>query len=100
MGFRAPAAPIRHARVTFTRLGPRLLDADNLAGAFKPILDILRPVSVSNPNGLGLILDDDAAHLDVTYQQAVAGKGRSMTRIVIEPATRGKVPEITHAEAA
>jgi hypothetical protein len=78
------AEPLPFARITFTRHAPRSLDADNLAGAFKPALDVLRPATKSNPNGLGLIEDDDAAHVVVTYQQAKCHKDKAHTTIVIE----------------
>ena len=63
MECRPPAEPLPFARITFTRHTSKLLDVDNLAGAFKPILDVLRPVSAQNPNGLGVIEDDDASHI-------------------------------------
>jgi hypothetical protein len=64
-----PDMPLPFARITITRSAPKLLDFDNYVGAQKPLIDILRPVSEHNPNGLGLIEDDDESHLVVTYLQ-------------------------------
>ena len=76
--------PYPFARITFTRHASRLLDADNLAGAFKPVLDVLRPMTKTNPNGLGFIEDDDASHVVVTYQQAKCPAKLAHTTIHIE----------------
>ena len=76
--------PLPFAKITLTCHRARLLDADNNIGSLKPMLDVLRPVSKSNPNGLGLIEDDDASHCVVTYQQAKAKRGQECTVIVIE----------------
>jgi hypothetical protein len=83
-GARNQGEPIPFAHITVSRNSPRLLDHDNLAGAFKPLIDVLRPVSKSNPNGLGLIEDDDASHVVVTYQQAKCPKAQQHTTIQIE----------------
>ena len=76
--------PIPFARITFTRHSARLLDADNWCGACKPILDVLRPPTKSNPNGLSIIEDDDASHVVVTYAQARCPKVEARTVIEIE----------------
>ena len=84
IGRHARPQPMPFARIVFTRHASRSLDVDNLAGSMKPLLDVLRPVSKQNPNGLGLIEDDDESHCVVTYQQAKAKRGQECTVIVIE----------------
>ena len=76
--------PMPFARIVFTRQASRSLDVDNLAGSMKPLLDVLRPGARLNPNGLGLIEDDDASHCTVIYQQEKTKRGQERTRIQIE----------------
>ena len=78
------ANPMAFARITITRHNTRGLDYDNWVGAAKPIIDVLRPVSTTNPNGLGIIEDDDASHVAVTYLQAIVKKGAEHTTLTVE----------------
>jgi len=41
----------------------RLPDWDGLYGGLKPVLDCLSEASKSNPNGLGIIVDDSPKHI-------------------------------------
>jgi hypothetical protein len=86
MNGKMPAEPIPVAHIKLCRTSPDRLDFDNLVGCHKPLLDVLRPLSKNNPNGLGVILDDDDKHLTVAYSQARAAKAE--TRLVIEAVAR------------
>ena len=55
----SPRVPIERARIHYVRYGKRKLDNDNLIGSAKPLLDALKRA--------GIILDDDAEHVSVTY---------------------------------
>jgi len=72
-----PTPPPRPVRVTVERITPRenALDADNAAGACKPVLDALRH--------LHLLADDTAAAMHLVVQQPRQAKTR-MTRITLE----------------
>ena len=85
-------APTGKRRLTITRHGARPLDRDNLYASVKPVVYVLRPPKVergvfkSGPKkgqawerrriGHGLILEDDAAHLDLVVQQEPLRKGQ------------------------
>lgn len=65
--------PLNKARVTITRISPRMLDADNCTGGAKHVIDSLRVC--------GLIVDDTPEHIELTVRQE---KGRAATHIQIE----------------
>jgi len=54
-----PAAPIQRARLVIIRHSAGYLDWDNALGGLKPLLDCLVTASKRNPDGLGLIADDN-----------------------------------------
>jgi len=54
-----PAAPIQRARLVIIRHSAGYLDWDNALGGLKPLLDCLVSASKRNPDGLGLIADDN-----------------------------------------
>jgi len=54
-----PAAPIRRARLVIIRHSAGFLDWDNALGGLKPLLDCLVSASKRNPDGLGLVENDD-----------------------------------------
>ena len=54
-----PAAPIQRARLVIIRHSAGFLDWDNALGGLKPLLDCLVSASKRNPDGLGLIADDN-----------------------------------------
>lgn len=63
-------------RVTIVRHGKRLLDPDNLVGGAKPLIDAMRD--------LGLIVDDDPAHLELTVKQQKAKEPKMLVLIETE----------------
>lgn len=58
-----------------------ILDHDNFVGGAKPVLDALR--------NLGLIKNDDPAHVDVSYHQIPVRGDKARTEIHIEEVTNG-----------
>lgn len=71
--------PFPRTRVTILREGAKLLDADNLHGGVKPIVDSLRDHH--------LIVDDSPEHLELTVTQVQISKPRyPRTTIKIEAA--------------
>jgi len=79
-------------RVEIVRYGLRPLDRDNLYGSVKPLVDVLRPAKVERGTfktgpragtpwvrsrlGLGLILDDTEAMLDLHVSNGKLTKGQ------------------------
>jgi hypothetical protein len=61
--------------VRITRSSTRLLDADNLAGGCKPVIDQLRYA--------GLIPDDSPEKVEITFTQKKVKKGQEGTLIEI-----------------
>ena len=54
-----PAAPIQRSRLVIVRHSAGFLDWDNALGGLKPLLDCLVSASTRNPDGLGLVTNDD-----------------------------------------
>ena len=74
----AQVPPLGRARITITRYAPgRPLDADNAAGAMKPVLDGIKVA--------GVVTDDDATHVQVTYASARCAASEGRVEVVIEP---------------
>ncbi len=67
-------APIERASVTIVRHALRLLDHDGLVMAAKPLVDCLMAYSKTHPTGLGIVVDDDPAHISVSYHQELVRK--------------------------
>jgi hypothetical protein len=77
--------PFERARVTITRYSIKECDEDNLRGC-KIAIDCLLPYSARHPHGLGLVRDDDRAHMEqVMISVVVATMREQRTEIVIEP---------------
>ncbi len=86
--------PHEHAAITLTRVGPRTLDDDNVAGGFKSTRDQIA-------NHLGV--DDGSDRLRWVYRQAHGKRGEYAVRVSIEissPAQdfAGMVDELTWKE--
>ena len=64
-------------KLAITRHGKGTLDADNLAGGCKGLIDALKV--------RGVIQDDSPAHLEVSFKQVVT-KDQPFTLVVIEEA--------------
>lgn len=83
----------RPIRVTLciTRRSTRLLDADNLAGGCKPLIDQLRYAR--------LIPDDDPASVEILFRQVkVATKGEEGTEVEIHGGSmRGDSTELVNS---
>lgn len=62
-------------KVIIERHGKKKLDADNLAGGAKELIDELRAAK--------LIIDDDAKHAELEFVQAPLGRGQVPHTIVV-----------------
>lgn len=71
-----PKVPPGRLRITLTRVGPRKLDSDNLAGAFKGVRDQLAAL---------IGVDDGSDRIVWGYEQEAIGKRQYAARIRIEP---------------
>jgi hypothetical protein len=76
-----PRPAFAKARVTVTRISPRTLDRDNLFGAAKALVDILKPRSERNPLGVGLLIEDSPDRCELHVEQEI---GDAATRVLIE----------------
>ena len=76
-----PAEPWRRAHVTIERRGRRLLDADNLAGSCKSIVDCLCVQSRTHPTGLGIVVDDRPELMTMEFRQAVSRPQQTVVTI-------------------
>lgn len=99
IGNRKPAKPIDQAFLVVRRYGVGSLDWSNCTGGLKPLEDVLvlprmardprmatkRKGGESNPNGLGLIYDDDRAHMPIHpwVEQLPAKRGEAFTEVMI-----------------
>jgi len=70
-----PVTPPPFVRVSITRCGKKLLDADNLTGGVKPCLDALKDA--------GFIADDSPAHIALDVAQVLT-KAQPHMRIRLE----------------
>ncbi|MBC8738537.1 hypothetical protein F6X40_17395 [Paraburkholderia sp. UCT31] len=81
-----PASSIRNAGLTVVRhCASSGLDWDNAYGGLKPLLDCLVEPSARNPDGLGLIADDNPRNMPVApyMQQVVSSRGEGRTEVLI-----------------
>ena len=85
IGGRRPKVPLKVAGVAINRYSAGQLDWDNAYGGLKPLLDCLVNVSRRNPNGLGLILDDNPTQMPVPpyLQQLRARAEAGKTEVLI-----------------
>lgn len=80
-----PAAPIQRSRLVIVRHSAGYLDWDNALGGLKPLLDCLVSASARNPDGLGLILDDNPVAMPYAPQmrQEKCKRGEGKTECLI-----------------
>lgn len=86
MGANPPEAPVQRAFLVITReCAGGGLDWDNAYGGLKPMLDCLVAPSSRNPDGLGLIVDDNPRNMPyppfVRQKKAKPGEGRTTLQI-------------------
>lgn len=83
-GFKSEA-PIQKAGLVVVRHCAGYLDWDNAYGGLKPMLDCLVAASPRNPNGLGLIVDDNPTAMPYPpyLQQVKAKRGNGSTQVRI-----------------
>ena len=79
-----PRPPFERARITVVRVGVGQLDPDNLAASTKNLIDCLKARSPKNPLGLGIIVDDTPARLELVTTQTRAVDGYPQTLVRIE----------------
>lgn len=77
---RRPSSPWYRVRVTIHRYSTGEPDAD--ASCAKHLLDVLQPLSTKHPFGLGIITEDDRAHL-VLVQNFIKTSKRVEQRTVV-----------------
>lgn len=87
---RVPATPLERAALVVERHCAGELDWDNAYGGLKPLLDCLVGPSRRNPDGLGLVRDDNPRHMPyppfVMQLPATRGEGKTRIRIYsLEP---------------
>lgn len=80
-----PKQPLPRAALVVERHCAGELDWDNAYGGLKPLLDCLVQPSPRNPDGLGLVQDDNPRHMPyppfVLQVRAARGRGRTRIRI-------------------
>lgn len=77
--------PMQRARVTITRYSVKLPDWDGLYGSAKPLVDCLLVRSAKHPSGLGFLVDDSPAHLDlIVRSERVPQRSKQRTVVLIE----------------
>lgn len=77
--------PMRRARVTITRYSTQLPDADGLVGGMKPVIDCLLARSDRHPDGLGFLVDDGPAHMEMSVSSVrVSKQAQQRTNVLIE----------------
>lgn len=86
LGAKKPAAPLQCACLFVERrCSGGGLDWDNAYGGLKPLLDCLVMPTARNPDGLGLIVDDNPKNMPVpplvSQQNASPGKGSTLVKI-------------------
>lgn len=85
-GQQLPATPLARSHLEIERYSAGGgLDWDNAYGGLKPLLDCLVSASARNPDGLGLIADDNPTAMPrapaLTQHPAKRGQGRTVVRI-------------------
>ena len=87
LGGELPAEPIELSSLEVVRYSAGSLDWDNAFGGLKPLLDCLVMPSARNPDGLGLIRDDNPRAMPeaprMRQLQAKKGQGRTVVRIFV-----------------
>lgn len=83
---KAPEAPVGQAFLVVVReCAGGGLDWDNAYGGLKPVLDCLVAPSVRNPDGLGLIVDDNPRNMPyppfLVQMKAPLGQGKTTIQI-------------------
>lgn len=85
VGGDAPTTPIARSALEIVRRCAGSLDWDNAYGGLKPLLDCLVTPSSRNPDGLGLIQDDNPKFMPEAPQMsqvtAKRGSGSTIVRI-------------------
>jgi hypothetical protein len=77
--------PMERARVTVCRFTTRLPDHDGNVASLKPLIDLLLVRSKVHPSSLGIIRDDDPAHLElIALAQRVTNNEHKCTTVTIE----------------
>ena len=76
--------PVEICDIIITRYGSRLLDWDNCYGGIKPLMDCLVTSTGKNPNGLGIILDDNPqVVITLTMHQEKCKRSEERTTVKI-----------------
>lgn len=85
-GFRPSKQPaLRRAALVVVRHSAGHLDWDNALGGLKPLQDCLVQASKRNPDGLGLVCDDNPVHMPYPpfMRQLKTGRGKGRTEVWI-----------------
>lgn len=87
-GYELPAVPLARSHLEIERYSAGGgLDWDNAYGGLKPLLDCLVSASARNPDGLGVIEDDNPTAMPrapaLTQHPAKRGEGRTVVRVYV-----------------
>ncbi len=74
--------PFQRARVEITRYSIQEPDADGLTGGAKPLIDCLLVRSARHPHGLGYLVDDSPAHMELVVRHEKAEKRKDQRTVV------------------
>lgn len=81
IGPQRPQQPFRRARVRVERHCIQPIDPDNMA--VKSLLDVLQPLSLRHPCGLGIITDDSAACVTLELPPTIRVRHRVDQKTVV-----------------
>jgi hypothetical protein len=101
LGSTRPEKPIEHSLLVIRRHCAGFLDWDNALGGLKPILDCLVAATDRNPDGLGLVRDDNPRSMPYPpfMQQVKAKRGEGYTEILVFEVPEASVPTRTKEAA-
>lgn len=90
-----PRTPIDKSAIVVVRHCAGYLDWDNALGGLKPLLDCLVQSSKRNPDGLGLIQDDNPSNMPYPpyMRQLKTKRGEGKTEVLIYRLTEPQVTE-------
>ena len=96
LGGRRPRQPLARAALVVIRWSAGHLDWDNAYGGLKPLLDCLVAPSNRNPDGLGLVADDNPEQMPFPpfMVQLPAKRNQSRTRVLIFDLGEAAAPEL------
>lgn len=88
-----PTAPIQQSAIIVERSCVGVLDWDNALGGLKPLLDCLVTPKKANPDGLGVIVDDNPRNMPFPPLMFQVGgtRGEGSTRVWVFDLDSGQI---------